>query len=42
MDKVPDSVSAATITRARKLAKNALEIDINPGTVRWVDTKDML
>ncbi len=42
MDKVPESVSAATIARARKLAKNALEIDINPGTVRWVDAKDML
>lgn len=42
MDNLPESVSAATIKKARLLAKNALEIDINPGTVRWVDGLDML
>ena len=42
MDELPINVSLPTIKRARKLADNALKADMNPGTVRWVDNKDML
>lgn len=42
MENLPKSVSDETVTRAVRLAKNAVKADINPGTVRWVDGKDML
>jgi len=42
MENLPHSVSAETINRAARVAESALKIDLNPGTVRWVDGKDML
>lgn len=42
MDELPKSVSVETIRRAGRLAKNALGIDLNPGTVRWIEGKDLL
>jgi hypothetical protein len=39
---LPTSVSTKTILNAQRLVKNALAMDLNPGTVRWVPGQDML